>query len=193
MATLQDILGTAWRDGMSIEDINNALAGVNLNANQQEIEKLKTAVSRANSEAAEFKRQLRDATTTATDADKAWQTKYQDLEKRFGALERERNIGAHKTRFLELGYDGTLAESTATAMVDNDLETVFKNHKAFLEAHDKKVLQDTLRQTPRPGSTQTGNAVVDYDKQIDEALASGDNARAAALMRMQSEANTKTS
>lgn len=186
--TLKELLGDSYKDGMTMQEIETALSGVSLD-NSKEIERMKNAVSKANSEAADFKRQLRDATASATEKDTAWQDKYQDLEKRFASLERERNIGNHKNRFLELGYEGSLAESTATAMVDGDLETVFRNQKTFLEAHDKQVLQDTLRQTPRPGSVQTGTAPVDYGKMIDEAMANGDMTRAAALMRQQSESN----
>lgn len=185
--TLKELLGEAYKDGMTLDDVDTALAGVDLNTNGKEIERLKNAVSKANSEAAEYKRQLREANGNVANVESTWQTKYQDLEQRFAAIERERNIGSHKNKFLELGYEGDLAESTAAAMVDGDLETVFKNQRTFLEAHDKKVLQDTLRATPRPNSAQTGSAPLDYGKQIDEAMINGDMARAAALMRLQNE------
>ena len=58
MSYLSDLLGNAYKEGMTEEEISIALESVN-NSNNAEINKLKSALSKANSEAADYKKQLR--------------------------------------------------------------------------------------------------------------------------------------
>lgn len=52
--TIQDLLKDSYHDGMSIEEINTALADIELpQDNAAEIERLKRLVSKSNSEAAD--------------------------------------------------------------------------------------------------------------------------------------------
>jgi hypothetical protein len=53
---IQDLLKDAYKEGMTIEEIEYALADVEIPADQSaEIERLKTALSKSNSENAEWK------------------------------------------------------------------------------------------------------------------------------------------
>ena len=58
MSYLSDLLGSAYKEGMTEEEISTALETVG-NGNTAEVNRLKAALSKANSEAAEFKKQLR--------------------------------------------------------------------------------------------------------------------------------------
>ena len=58
MSYLSDLLGTSYKEGMTEEDISNALEKLNKNSTS-EADKLKIQLSKANSEAAEYKKQLR--------------------------------------------------------------------------------------------------------------------------------------
>ena len=53
----------------------------------------------------------------------------QALEEKYNALLRENAVSKNKTKILGLGYDEKLADETAEAMADGDLEKVFKNQK----------------------------------------------------------------
>ena len=53
----------------------------------------------------------------------------QALEEKYNALLRENAVSKNKTKLLGLGYDEKLADETAEAMADGDLEKVFKNQK----------------------------------------------------------------
>ena len=58
----KDLLKDAYKDGMTLEEIEAALADVELPADQSgEIERLKSALSKSNSENAEWKKKHRDA------------------------------------------------------------------------------------------------------------------------------------
>ena len=58
--TLQELLKDRYKEGMTVEEIETALNDFTLPEDKSaEIEKLKNAVSKANSEAAEHKRKLR--------------------------------------------------------------------------------------------------------------------------------------
>lgn len=73
-----------------------------------------------------------------------------ELEAKYDQLLRESNISKYKAKFLGMGYEEKLAESTAEAMVDGDTDKVFANQKKHLEAVDKKIRADVLKDTPKP-------------------------------------------
>ena len=82
----------------------------------------------------------------------------QALEEKYNALLRENAISKNKTKLLGLGYDEKLADETAEAMADGDLEKVFKNQKKFLEGFEKSIRAEVLKDTPEPtgdGDTKT--------------------------------------
>lgn len=148
---IKDLLKDAYRDGMSVEDINKALEGIELPTDgTAEIERLKTALSKSNSEAADFKKQLRERMTAEEAKAKEDAEKQEKLQKDYDALLKKVSISENKARFLALGYDDALASETAEAMVGGDTEKVFANQKKHLEAVEKKIRSDILKDTPKP-------------------------------------------
>ncbi len=81
--------------------------------------------------------------------------KTKELEEKYQELLRKSNISENKSKFLALGYEEKLAEQTATAMTDGDLETVFKNEQKHLASFEKKIRAEALKDTPSP----TGDGV----------------------------------
>ena len=82
----------------------------------------------------------------------------QALEEKYNALLRENAVSKNKTKLLGLGYDEKLADETAEAMADGDLDKVFKNQKKFLEGFEKSSRAEVLKDTPEPtgdGDTKT--------------------------------------
>ena len=113
-----------------------------------EVEKLKTALSKANSEAANWKKQYRDKLTEQekAEADRAERDKAKDEE--LETLRREKAIAGYKATYLGLGYDAELADKTAEAMANGDYDTVFANQKAFLDAQKKAIEAAALGKQP---------------------------------------------
>ena len=148
---IKDLLKDAYKEGMSVEEIENALKDIDLPTdNSAEIDRLKTALSKSNSEAADYKKQLREKMTAEEAKAKEDAEKYEEIVKERDALLREKTIATHKAQYLALGYDEKLANDTAEAMVNGETDKVFANQKKHLEAVEKKIRADVLKDTPKP-------------------------------------------
>lgn len=121
-----------------------------------DLEKYKDAVTKANHDAAEYKKQLK----ALQDQQKSGNSKADDtiaqLQKQVAELTRQNTIASYTAQFTALGYDAELAEATAIATADGDVATVFENQRKFLEQHDKDTKANILKQTPKPGQGGTG-------------------------------------
>lgn len=173
---------------MSAEDKLKALEAFEYEDNAAELERQKNALSKANSEAAEWKRKhnallSEDEKKKQEDADKLAQ-----MEKELSELRKGKTVSEYKAKFIAQGYDEALAEDTAKAMADGDSAKVFANQSKFLEDYAKKVKADALKKTPKPtlGNGDNGGAV-DYGKKIEEAQKNGDFAAVAYYTRLKAE------
>ena len=86
-----------------------------------------------------------------------------------------------------MGYEEKLAEETATAMVDGDMDVVMANQSKYLEVQKKQIQADHMRKTPRPAAGFENTGGMDYAKKIAEAQASGNYAAAAYYTRLQAQ------
>ena len=102
------------------------------------------------SELATAKKQLREKMTEDEAAKQKEKEEREELESKYNKLLRESEISKHKAKLLALGYDESLADETATAMVDGDSEKVFINQQKHLTAFEKKVRAEALKDTPKP-------------------------------------------
>ena len=111
--------------------------------------KLKRAMDKASSEAADFKKKYN---ATLSEKELATQEKAEEearRQERLAELEREVSIHRFTESYLDLGYDKDSAIKAATAQVDNDVETLFKLQKKVI---DEKVLakeQELIKDIPR--------------------------------------------
>ena len=177
---------------MTAEEKVSALEGYTFeppkSVDNAEVDKLKQAVSKANSEAAEWKRKHNALLSDDEKKRQESQEAFEKMEQELTALRKEKVVAEHKAKFLSLGYDETLAVETASALAEGDLNKVFTNMAAFQETHDKAVLAQSLKSTPVPPA---GTSAVDtkgaYEKKIAEAQQRGDMASVAAYMRLQAE------
>lgn len=149
--TLKELLGEAYKEGLTIEEVEAAIKDVSFPAdNSLEIEKLKNALSKANSEAADNKRKLRETLSEAEQKEQAEAERVAKLEADYTKLLHETNVAKHKGSYLALGYDETLAEETAEAMINGDFAKVLANQQKHQSNLEKKIKADVLKDTPRP-------------------------------------------
>lgn len=182
MSFISDLLGEAYKPGMSEDEISAALEAKKI-VSGDELDKVKSNLSKANSQAADLKKQLRAKQTDEEAAEQARQEEVNRLTESNKQLS-DKLAKMEKTAELRaLGYDSALAESTAEAMLKGDMTTVLSNQKQFLEAHDKTLKAANLRSTPRP-AVGSGSADEDYSKKIAEARANGDIATEAYYTRL---------
>ena len=187
MSYLSDLLGKAYKEGMTEDEISAALETVG-QGNEAEVNRLKTALSKANSEAADYKKQLRTKRTDDEAAAAAQKEEHDRLVQENADLKRSMALSERKAKLLAMGYDESLADETAAAMVDGDMDKVMANQSKYLEVQKKNIQADAMRKTPRPAAGDDGNGgSMDYAKKIAEAQASGDYTAAAYYTRLQAQ------
>lgn len=148
---LKELLGETYKEGMTVDEINEALANVQMpKDNAAELAKLKDSVTRANSEAAKYKKELNDRLSEEEKKAKEDAEKWEKIEKERNELLREKNISTHKAKFLENGYTADDAEKSATALVDGDFNTVFNLLGQFRSNLEKKFKAENIDKTPKP-------------------------------------------
>lgn len=165
-----------------------ALEAFEYEDNAVELEKQKNALSKANSEAAEWKRKhnallSEEEKKKQEDADKLAQ-----MEQELADLRKAKAVSEYKAKFVAQGYDEALAEETALAYADGDNSKVFANQSKFLEEYAKKIKADALKKTPKPTpGAGSGGGAIDYDKKIEEAQKNGDLAAVAYYNRLRAQ------
>lgn len=148
---LKDLLGDTYKDGMTVEEIEAALGDITLPSdNSSEIERLKAALSKSNSEAAGYKKQLREKMTEDEQKAQKEAEERAELQEKYDELLHKTEVSENKARLLALGYDEKLANETAEAMVNGDLEKVFSNQLKHQQNLEKKIRADVLKDTPPP-------------------------------------------
>ena len=128
-----------------------------------EIEKLKIALSKANGEAAEYKRQLREKQTQAERAEAERQEQEKAMREELDALRRDKAVTDYTNKALEVGFDADTAAKAANAMASGDTAAMFDALKAFVEATKTRMENEALNRQPAlsagaPPSTNTVDA-----------------------------------
>ena len=183
--TLKEMLGDAFKEGMTVEEITAALAKMEAPkpaGDDEKYAKLKAAFDKTASEAADFKRKLRESQTEEERRASEDKEARDKIQSDYNELLRRVQVSDHTSRFLSLGYDKALATETATALVAGDLDKVFANQQKALDAHEQKLKEKLLNETPKPPAG-AGTDPTSHQKAADAALASGDMSLAAYHLR----------
>lgn len=155
---IKDLLKDTYKEDMSAEDILKALEDVELPAdNSAEMERLKNALSKSNSEAADYKRQLKEKMSAEELKAKEDADKWSEMEEKYNALLKKDAISTNKTKLLALGYEEALADETAEAMANGELDKVFANQKKHIESVEKRIKSEILKDTPKPNGGNSSN------------------------------------
>ena len=136
---------------MSAEDKLKALEDFEVEepkADSGETDKLKAALSKANSEAAEWKRQFREKQTEQERAEAERAEREKAVEEELRGLRRDKTVSGYVAQCLALGYDKDLALRAAEAMADNDAATIFECQQTFLESKRKEIEAAALNKQP---------------------------------------------
>lgn len=167
-----------------------ALEGYEYEDHSEELERQRAAVTKANGEAAEWKRKhtallSEDEKKKQEDADKL-----ASMEKELAELRKGKVVSDYKAKFVAQGYSEELADETAKALAEGDMTKVFANQQKFLTDYAKGVKAEALKGTPKPpaGGSSTG---VDFAKKIEEAQKSGDLTAVAYYTRLQVQAEAE--
>lgn len=156
MATLKELLGEAYKDGITVEEIETAIANKKLvdisTGAYVSISKYQALETERN----DFKEKY---TSTLTEQQKAEQLAL-EKEKEYEAIKRENTLHKHKEKLSKTIKDENVLNEIATLYADGNLESAFEKQNAYFEAQrteiEKKVKADLMAQNPQ-GNPQEGN------------------------------------
>ena len=122
-----------------------------------EVTKLKNALSKANSDAAEWKRQFREKQTEAERAEAERKEHEAAVEDELRTLRRDKTVSGYIAQYLALGYTQELALKAAEATADNDAATIMSCQQEYLAAKTKELEAAALNKQPTltPGAPPT--------------------------------------
>lgn len=153
---------------MTAEQKLAALEAFEYEDNASEVERLKNAVSKANSEAADWKKKHN---ALLSDDEQKKQESAETLKKMSEELEtlrKEKTIADLTAKYIKLGYENDLAESTAKALAEGNMDTVFKNGETHKQNLEKKIKEELMNKTPKPGGS-SGKENAETDKAVEKA------------------------
>lgn len=145
-----DVTRIEGYESMTPEQKLAALESFEYEDNASEIERLKNANSKANSEAAEWKRKHNALLTEEEQKRVADAEALEAALKRVEVLEREKTVSEYKSKYIALGYDEKMATETASALAAGDFDKVFANSEKFKADFEKRVRAEVLKDTPKP-------------------------------------------
>lgn len=175
---LKTLLGDAYKDDMTLDDINSALADRTL-LDESEVE------SRVNNRTAAQKRLLDTANKKLADAlakNNVTSGENADLLARIATLETESMenkraaaIAKDTAAYVSMGYPEDLAKSTAEALADGDTVTINANLATFITQKTASIREELMKSTPAPSAGgNINNSTMDYSKAKLDALSAGD-------------------
>ncbi len=110
----------------------------------------KELLDKATSEAAGYKKQLRERMTEEEAAKEKAAEELAAAMQELETLRAEKAVSEYTAQFMGIGYDETLAKATATALQKGDVTAMFKNHAKFVADREKTLRAELLKSTPTP-------------------------------------------
>ncbi len=148
----------------------------------------KATLDKATADAAEWKRKYNSTLSEAEQARIAAEEARKATEDRLAELERKDKISTIKDKYIKSGFAVDLAQATAEAFADGNMDAVLENISKYATSVAKDARDKALKDTPPPPASGNGNpGNIDYGKKAEEAMAEGDMTSAAYYMRLQSE------
>ena len=127
-------------------------------------EMIKKSISKANSEAAEFKRELQKRMSEDELRSQERERMDKELRDELEVLKKDKSFAEHKAGFISLGFEDELARASAKALQENDMTLLFTNMKQHIDALMKKLAAVELDATATPPN---GSARSDGDNPFD--------------------------
>ena len=156
MATIREILGDSYKEGMTFAEIESALNGKNLadlSGGQY------VSVSKYNSAIAERDDFKSKYTATLTEAQKSEQ-EAKEREERYKAIEKENTINRYTKKLGSTIKDETILTEVATLMADGKFDEAIDKQNAYLSneatAMEQRIKADLMKQNPQ-ASAQNGS------------------------------------
>ena len=138
-------------DGMTAEDKVKALLGQEIEVDtpdNSDLNKLKASLSKSNSEAAEYKRLLREKQTEAERAEQERAEKDRERDELLKTLLEEKRVSTYTANLMAAGYDAETAAVLAKNLPDGVSDEYFAANKAFLEKQKQAYVSESINKQP---------------------------------------------
>ena len=134
-----------------------------------EIAKLKAALSRANSEAAEWRRKLSEKQTEQEKAEMERAEHEKAREARIAELEAKERVSNYKSKLMDGGVDNAAADIMAKALPEGVSDEYFATLKSYLSNQRQAVETAALNKQPglSVGMPPTGSVKTEEDAKYD--------------------------
>lgn len=152
MSSLKELLGKAYKEGMSLEEINTALADLTFHTDS-DFTNLKNNISKLTSECKEWKTKYQSTLDAGELAKQQAEEERTNMLNELNLLKRDKNIADLKSQFLGIGYSEELASDTAIATLDGDTAKVLANQKKFADELVANTKKDLIKDNPKPQGT----------------------------------------
>jgi hypothetical protein len=196
---LKTLLGDAYKENMTLDEINEALADKNFvdpSTLPKSVEK--SVFDKTASELAKVKKELKALQESSmTDAEKL-QAELDKAKETQANYNKELSKLRAKEIFVTAGLTETDYAPILDVVVSEDEETTKTRAKSMVDliaaqkaATEKAIKAELLKGTPKPKPGEGGSSDGDFDKKIEEARENGDMATVAALIRQQAMSEKK--
>ena len=145
-----DVTKIEGYENMTPEEKIKALESFEYDDGSTTISKLKESVSKACSDAAEWKRKHNDLLSEEERAKAEREERDAAVKARLDELELKEKITENMTHYLDCGYSAELAKSSAEALAKGDNATLFANERLFRSEIQKTSEAELLKNTPKP-------------------------------------------
>lgn len=196
---IKTLLGDAYKEGMTIDEINAALADKNF-VDPATLPKsvTKDVFDKTASELAKVKKELKDLQEASMTADEKLKAELDKATNAQLTYAKELSKLRAKEIFVSAGLTEADYSSILDAVVSEDEETTKTRAKSMVDlisaqkaAVEKAVKAELLKGTPKPPAGGGGNTGGAFEKEIEAARANGDMATVAALIRQQAMSEKK--
>ena len=153
----------AGYEAMSAEEKLNAVLGIDVDDGSAEIERLKGLVSKANSEAASWKKKHNDQLSEEEQKQNQVTETIDNLQRELETLRKEKTVSTYTAKLLENGFNAEEAGKAASALADGKMDAFWSHLASYKTNMEKTIRAELQSQNKDPGGS--GGSTVGMTKE----------------------------
>ena len=151
-------------DGMSAEEKVNALLGVDLPDQSNEIERLRSSLNKATSEASEWKKKHNALLSEDQRKSEEESEQMNALREELETLRKEKTVSNFTARLLENGYAKEEASKGAQLLAEGNIDAFFGTLSTYKGNLEKSIKAELLKNNPVPESHGGSDTIMTKEK-----------------------------
>lgn len=139
-------------ENMTVEEKLAALEAIDIPDQNAEIERLRSAITKSNADAAEWKKKHNALLTADEQAKQEQEDIFKEMQEELATLRREKSVSDAKSKLLSIGYSEKLCSAAAEALCDGRIDDIIQSFSEFIKSHDAEMKAAAFSKTPQPNS-----------------------------------------